>query len=110
MSSILNDIKHTLGIMPAVTDFDSDIMLFINGVFGTLTQLGVGPEEGFMIEDSEAEWDEFFDDPRLNSVKSYLFLSVKLQFDPPDRSFLVDAMERQKTEMEFRLNVVADYG
>lgn len=110
MSSILDDVKHMLGILPADTSFDSDIIIFINGEFGTLTQLGVGPDVGFAITGQENQWEEFFTDDRLNAVKSYVFLCVKLRFDPPDRGFLIDAMERQKQEMEFRLNVVADYG
>lgn len=110
MSSILQDIKHALGIMPGVTAFDQDIILFVNGCFGTLTQLGVGPAIGFQITGAENEWAEFYTDPRLNAVKSYIFLCCKMQFDPPDTGFTQSAMERQKQEMEFRLNVVADYG
>ena len=110
MSSILNDVKHQLGLLPEDTQFDSDLIMFINGEFGTLHQLGLGPDEGFFIEDDSSEWDEFFTDPRLNAVMSYVFLSVKLLFNPPDRGFMVEAMERQKTEMQFRLNVAAEHG
>jgi len=110
MSSILTDVKHMLGHTEGDTAFDVDIIIFINGVFGTLTQLGVGPIEGYEITDSGNTWDEFFDDPRLNSVKSYIFLCAKLAFDPPDSGFVTESMNRQKQELEFRLNVVADYG
>jgi len=109
-SSILDDIKHTLGIVPEETAFDMDIMIFVNGVFGTLTQLGLGPISGYQITSSANVWDEFFTDPRLNAVKSYIFLCVKMQFNPPDTGFVLQSMERQKTELEYRLNVVADYG
>jgi hypothetical protein len=110
MSSILNDVKHMLGHPPEITAFDDDLIAFINGAFGTLTQLGVGPLIGFQITGPENEWSEFYTDPRLNAVKSYIFLCAKLAFDPPDSGFVTESMNRQKQELEFRLNVVADYG
>ena len=110
MSSILNDVKHMLGYMPEDTAFDSDIIAFINTTFGTLTQLGVGNAIGYQITGPENQWEEFYTDPRLNAVKSYIFLCSKLAFDPPGTGFVVQSMERQKQELEFRLNVVADYG
>lgn len=110
MSSILNDVKHALGLLENDHAFDNDIMIFINGVFGTLTQIGVGPLVGYQITGPDNTWNEFFTDLRLNAVKSYIILCCKLQFNPPDRGFLIEAMERQKLEMEYRLNVVADYG
>ena len=110
MSSILNDVKHMLGHPPEVTEFDEDIKIFLNGAFGTLTQLGVGPAVGFQITGPDEQWESFYTDPRLNSVMSYLFLCAKMQFDPPDTGFTLQAMERQKQELEFRLNVVAEYG
>lgn len=116
-TSILNDVKHALGIMPENTAFDSDIIMFINGVFGTLTQLGVGPPQpalgpqiGYEITGAGNVWSEFFTDPRLNAVKSYIFVCATLVFNPPDSGFVTESMHRQKQEMEFRLNVVADYG
>lgn len=110
MSSILNDVKHNLGIPEDVDEFDLDVMIFINSAFGTLTQLGVGPTIGFQITGPENQWGEFYTDPRLNAVKSYLFLCCKLAFDPPDTGFVTESMNRQKQELEYRLNVVADYG
>ena len=110
MSSILNDVKHMLGHTEDDHAFDSDIIIFINGVFGTLTQLGVGPAIGYQITSANNEWSEFTTDARLNAVKSYIFLVTKMQFNPPDTGFVLNAMNEQKKEMEFRLNVVADYG
>ncbi len=110
MTSILDDVKHMLGIVPEETAFDQDVIIFINSTFSTLTQLGVGPEIGFQITDNTLGWESFVTDPRLNSVKSYVFLCVKMLFDPPETGFTQSAYERQKTEHEFRLNVVADYG
>lgn len=109
-SSILNDVKHTLGLMPEQTAFDLDITMHINSAISTLTQLGVGPVNGYTIEGPNNQWDEFADDPRLNAVRSYIFLKVKLVFDPPDTGFVVAAIERQIQELEFRINVVVDYG
>lgn len=109
-SSILDDIKHTLGILPEETAFDIDILLFVNGVFGTLTQLGVGPTIGYQIDSKDNTWAEYFTDARLNAVKTYIFLCVKMNFDPPTSAAMMDAMARQKTEAEFRLNLVAEYG
>lgn len=109
-SSVLNDIKHLLGILPDETAFDVDIVNYINSAFGTLTQLGVGPADGFAIEDSTDVWDDFYTDPRYSAVKTYVFLYTKLAFDPPNSGFATQAIERQKLELEFRLNVMADYG
>lgn len=110
MSSILNDVKHMLGHTEEDHAFDQDIMIFINSAFGTLTQLGVGPAIGYQITSDTNQWSEFTTDPRLNSVKSYIFLCAKLAFDPPDSGFVTESLNRQKQEMEYRLNVVADYG
>jgi hypothetical protein len=109
MSSILDDVKHMLGLLPAETAFDSDVIIHINTVFGVLHQIGVGPPGGFRIDDNTTQWDEFITDDRLNGVKSYMFLRVKLFFDPPQTGFTQQAMERQITEMEYRLNVAAEY-
>lgn len=109
MSSILDDVKHMLGLLPEDTAFDSDVMIHINSVFGFLRQLGVGSQDGFVITGDTEEWDDFITDNRLNLVKSYVFLRVKLLFDPPQTGFTQQAMERQITEMEYRLNVIADY-
>lgn len=109
MSSILNDVKETLGIVPADTAFDNIITIHINSVFTTLTQLGVGPIEGFMITGASEEWDAFYEDQRLNAVKSYVFLRVKLLFDPPQTGFVTSSYERQILEMEWRLNAEVDF-
>lgn len=109
-TSILDDMKHVLGLLPEQTDFDMDLILIINAQFSNLTQLGVGPVEGYEITSAANKWDEFIVDPRLNSVKTYVFLKTKLIFDPPATGYMVSAVERQILELEFRLNVVADYG
>jgi hypothetical protein len=109
-SSILNDVKHTLGLLPENTAFDTDIIMHINSAISTLTQLGVGPVAGYAIADEDNTWDEFADDVRLNSVRSYIYLKVKLIFDPPATGFATASYERQIQELEYRINVVVDYG
>jgi hypothetical protein len=110
--SILISTKKILGIAEDYTVFDLDIITHINTAFSTLTQLGVGPAEGFMIEDDTAVWSDFIpdyesggDDLQYNSVKSYVFLKVKQLFDPPTTSYLIAASEKQIEELEWRLNV-----
>lgn len=109
MESILTSIKKLLGIEECYTHFDSDIIMHINSVFSILTQLGVGPPEGFSITDASATWSDFLgDDPKLNSTKSYVYQKVKLLFDPPTSSALIESTNRLISEFEWRLQVVAD--
>jgi len=108
VSSILNDVKHMLGLLPSENAFDSDVMIHINTVFTTLSQLGVGPPLGYMIEDQTDEWDDFITDDRLNGVKSYMFLRVKIIFDPPATGFTQASMDRQILELEYRLRLEAE--
>jgi hypothetical protein len=104
--SILKSTKKVLGIAEEYSAFDLDIITHINSVFSTLTQLGVGPLNGFMIDDDRAEWHNFYgDDPNYNAIKSYMFLRVRLLFDPPATSYTLAAVERQIQELEWRLNV-----
>lgn len=105
-NSILKSTKKVLGIDPEYTVFDLDIITHINSVFSTLTQLGIGPAEGFMIEDDIPEWSDFLgDDLKINSVRTYVFLKTRLWFDPPSTSYVIGALERQVAELEWRLNV-----
>lgn len=105
-NSILISTKKILGIAADYTAFDLDIITHINTAFSTLTQLGVGPAEGFMIEDDVAVWTDFIvDDLQYNSVKSYVFLRVRQLFDPPTTSYLIAAFDQQIKELEWRLNV-----
>ena len=104
--SILTSTKKILGIEEDYTAFDPDIITHINSVFSTLNQLGLGPMEGFMIQDATATWGDFLlDDPRLNNVKSYVYLRVRILFDPPTTSYLLEAMKEQYKELEWRLSV-----
>lgn len=104
-TSILTSTKKILGIGEDYTVFDLDIITHINSAFSTLAQLGVGPVGGFSIEDDEAEWLDFFEDPEQNSIKTYVFLKVRQLFDPPTTSYMIEAFDRQIQEFEWRLNV-----
>ena len=108
-TSILTSIKKMLGVAEDYTEFDEDIITHINSVFLNLTQLGVGPEEGFMIEDDTAVWEDFINDSiRLQAVKTYMYLKVKLLFDPPLSSSVTESFTRMIAELEWRLNVTVD--
>lgn len=109
--SILVSVKKLLGILDAYTDFDVDIIMHINSTFTILTQLGVGPSEGFMITDKTSTWGEFISDPaELNLVRTYVYQRVRLMFDPPTSSMLLDALKEQIREFEWRMNVAEDKG
>jgi hypothetical protein len=83
--------------------------MHINTVFLTLRQLGVGPDEGFMIEDKEMLWEDFLEDPtELQAVKTYMYLKVRLLFDPPVSSAVIESTNRMIAELEWRLNVAVD--
>lgn len=106
--SILLSIKKTLGNPPEYDGFDVDLLLHINSAFSELNQLGVGPAETFVVEDETSTWDEFLEDKnQLNLVKTWMYLEVRLVFDPPTASVL-SSMERKRDEYEWRLNVAAD--
>ena len=103
-NSILTSIKKLLGITESCTDFDTDIIMHINTVLMTLNQLGVGTE-GFQIEDKNAVWSDFIKSDKLAATKSYVYLRVKLLFDPPLNSAIVEAIKESIRELEWRLNV-----
>lgn len=105
-TSILTDVKKTLGLDEDYTAFDLDIVMHINTAFAILSQLGPGPSEGYMIEDNTATWSAFYSDPKMNAVRTYVYLKVRSLFDPPQTGYLVDAMKQQLAEMEWRLNTV----
>ena len=104
--SILNSVKKMLGLGSEYNPFDTEIIIHINSVFASLSQMGVGPTEGFMIEDSSTIWSEFIgDDKLINNVKSYMYLKVKLLFDPPTNSALIESINNQIRELEYRLYI-----
>ena len=107
--SILTSIKKLLGITEEYEHFDQDIIIHINSVFMILNQLGVGPSNGFSITDKTAVWSDFISEgANLESVKSYIYLKVRLLFDPPTTNAVMESMNRMISELEFRLNVSAE--
>lgn len=106
MENILDSIKKLLGIDEMDLNFDQELIMHINSVFMVLNQLGVGPVGGFKISSNEEVWTDFVGTRLdLESVKSYIYLKVRLLFDPPQNSFLVGAIEKQIEENEWRLQV-----
>jgi len=109
LESILLSTKKLLGIEPDYTHFDPDIILYINSVLMGLIQMGVGPEEGYIIASSEETWEDYLGDAtNLEGVKSYIALKVRLVFDPPTSSAVSEALNRYIQELEWRLNNQVD--
>lgn len=110
MDSILTSIKKLLGIDESYEHFDADIIIHINSVLAILTQLGVGPSIGFSITGKTETWSDFIgsDVVNLENVKSYVYMKVRLMFDPPSSSSVMDSMNRLTNELEWRLNVTVE--
>lgn len=108
IESILNSVKKHIGISEEETHFDPDIIIHINSVFSILNQMGIGPAKTFSINDEKAIWNDFLeDDPDFSEVKTYMYLKVKMIFDPPTNSNVMTAMKEQISELEWRLTVTA---
>ena len=104
IESILTSIKKLLGLTEDYTQFDDDIIIHINSVFMALTQLGVGPSAGFTITDKTKKWSDYLGaQTNIEAVKSYRYLKVRLIFDPPSSSAVIEAIERQRAELEWRI-------
>lgn len=108
MDSILTSIKKMLGIVEEYEHFDPELIMYINSAFMVLNQLGVGPIAPFTISDSEACWSDFASDGDIEAVRSYVYLKVKLIFDPPSSSFVLESINKQIAELEWRMNVICE--
>lgn len=107
--SILITIKNMLGITKDYNVFDSDLIVHINSTFTILSQLGIGPEQGFSISGDEEIWADFLEEKtNYEFIKTFIYLKVRLAFDPPTNSFLVTAIEKQISELEWRLYMEAE--
>jgi hypothetical protein len=106
-NSILNDIKKVLGLDPSNTSFDTDVIIHINSTFADLSDIGIGPSGGFMIADNSVTWDAFIGTTNLslNRVKTYISLKVRMIFDPPQTSFVIDAYNKLIEEAFWRMSV-----
>lgn len=106
--SILETTRRQCGLEPDNTDYDIELITHINSMFFVLQQLGVGPEEGFVIFDSTAKWSDFIQMEKIAAVISYMGLRVRMLFDPPPTGPATEAMERQAAQLEWRLNIHAE--
>ena len=105
--SILKTIKQLIGCPYDFEQFDLDLIVHINSAFATLTQLGVGPKEGYRITGADNEWSEFEDDvQKLSLIKDYVYIKTRLLFDPPTSGSLMDSLKEQLKEMEWRLYIL----
>lgn len=109
MDSILTTIKKLLGLEEDYTDFDTDIIVLINSALMTLTQLGIGPNTGFVITGSTETWTSFLGTTKeLEGVKAYIFMKVRTVFDPPTSATVLEALNKNILELEVRLNIQAE--
>lgn len=108
--NILEDVKVGLGIPKESTDFDAEVLIFTNSAISELTQLGVGPRLGFVVEGVSATWSDFLGvlDARLSLIKQYVILKVRLSFDPPEVGFVLTAFEKRLEELAFRITTIVD--
>lgn len=111
MASILTTTKQVLNLEASDISFDQDVTMLINAAFSTLNQLGCGPLAGFYITGDTEEWEDIDDlpDDQLHMVKAWVFLKVRMLFDPPGTSYLINALESQMKEFEWRLNMSREY-
>lgn len=110
MDSILTSIKEMLGIAEEYNHFDSVLIRHINSVFMILTQMGVGPPEGFAIQDADQIWSDFVsEEENLEAVKTYMYHRVQLMFDPPQSSTLIESTNRIISELEWRLYTASEF-
>lgn len=108
MSSILEDVKKGIGPSVTYSVFDDELIMHINTVLFELNQLGVGPEEPFVVESSDDEWESFLGDKTVEAAKTYVILKCRMYFDPPTSGVLVNAINEQLKELTWRLNVAVD--
>lgn len=108
MESILDSIKKLLGIQPEYRVFDEDLIIHINTVFIILNQLNIGPPECFFLQDGSECWDDFITSIDENMIKTFMYLKVRLLFDPPASGTLVESMNAMLAELEWRLYVLGD--
>lgn len=110
MESILTSIKKLIGITEDYKHFDTDLIIHINSVFMILSQMGIGPDNGFSISDETTTWNDYLPEGNKNfeAVKTYICLKTRIVFDPPQSSSTMEAMKQTISELEWRLNVEAE--
>lgn len=110
MNSILNTIKKLLGIDITDNSFDTDIIVHINSIIPILSQMGIGPKNGFIVMSEDDLWTDYIDDSVVNleGVKTYMYLRIKLLFDPPTNSTTIDAFNKNIAELEWRMMLAVE--
>lgn len=109
MDSILNSVKQSLGISEDVEHFDSDLIMHINSVFAILTQMNVGPDFGYIVTGEFDTWTDFYGNRKdLEFIKTYVYMKVRVIFDPPTSSVIMDALNNRITELEWRIYSAVD--
>lgn len=108
--SILKTVRRMIGPDEDYEYFDTDLIIHINSAFSRLCQLGVGPETPFKIRSTEETWDEFLPDGHLEDVKQYMYLYVKLIFDPPASASVMNAYKEQLDKLEWLLRETSEFG
>lgn len=104
--SILDTIKKMLGVDPSYTQFDEDIVVLINSAFSNLAQVGIIPNSGYRIESSSNTWDEVLGEHlNYDNLKSYIYLKVRVLFNPPSTSFALQAIQDEIKELEWRIYI-----
>lgn len=110
MDSILASVKQMLGVTEDYDAFDLDIITDINATFMILNQLGVGPKGGFVISGNDETWPMLTDREDLSAIQTYVYMRVRLMFDPPSNSFIVESFNKQIAEFEWRLRLEVEGG
>ena len=110
MDSILESIKKLLGIPKEYTAFDADVIMHINTAFAILNQLGLGPKNGYGIEGYDEVWDEYIESYNMAMIKTFIYLNVRLAFDPPTSTALIESMKRTLDELTWRLELEGQNG
>ena len=109
MESILTSIKNDIGVMPEYTIYDGPIITHINTALFALTQIGVGPEDGFVITDDQSKWSDFLGDSKqFEPAKSYVYAKTKLAFDPPSSAVHIEALNKLAEESLGRLSILVE--
>lgn len=110
VNSILLSVKKVLGLGGDNADFDTDVLIHLNSVLSIVQQLGVGPEDGYYVTSEDQTWEDYLGEgnPHINMIKSYICAKVRLLFDPPVSSAVMESLNRTCTEFEWRANVAAE--
>lgn len=108
--SILKTIRRMIGPDEDYEHFDTDLIIHINSAFSRLCQLGVGPETPFHIRGLEETWCDFKEPGHLEDIKTYIYLSVRVIFDPPASAVIMDAYQEQIRKLEWLLMETAAHG